>query len=185
MQRPADASSNRGKLDSPRPFDFWQSDNKIFREPAARGSAQSADKKIEGANASFAQLGRKRLDAYADEGRQGALAHSTRHLFRGKFRVLVFFGVGTIPVAVFEVDAKIFDGLTLEFFEHSSINRVRQPRGPIFGPEFFGRSSESPLQRNCFTRGGRQHFSSRQSHGTREGKRMRRVLAQSRERQIA
>src|SRR5467141_816570 len=133
----------RGRL--LRDHDFWQSDDKIFREPAPRGLAQSADKKIEGANASFAQLGRKWLDAYADEGRQGALAHSTRHLFRGKFRVLVFFGVGAVPVAVLEVDAKIFDGLTLEFFEHASIT-VYASHAARFSPRSF---SGEATNRRC------------------------------------
>ena len=39
----------------------------------------------------------------------------------------VFFRVGPIAVAVFEVDAKVFDRFAPQFFAHAIVNRVGQP----------------------------------------------------------
>jgi hypothetical protein len=53
-------------------------------------------------------------DADADERRQRAFAHALRELVRDDLRVMVFLLVGTIAVAVLEVDAEVLDRLAAE-----------------------------------------------------------------------
>ncbi len=102
-----------------------------------------------------------------------------RHFLGGKLRVLVFFRVGTISVAILEIDPEILDRLALQFFEHAAVDRLRQPGGAIFAPQFFRRFRELPLGRGRLLAGFWQRLGSRQSDRAREGERIRRDIPPS------
>ena len=40
----------------------------------------------------------------------------------------IFFCVGSIPVAVFEIDSEILDRFSFQLLLHARVDRVRQPR---------------------------------------------------------
>jgi len=62
----------------------------------------------------------------------------------------VFFRVGSIPITIFEIEPKIFDRLTSQFFDDSIVKRFREPivagasyrprERPGFGRIFFERT---------------------------------------------
>ena len=101
---------------------------------AARFRGQLRQKNIERANAAFAKLFGKGLDADADERRQLARVHSGAH-FIGRGRgVPVLFVIGTVAVSVFEVEPEVLHRFPPEFFPHAAIDCVREPCRAVFAP---------------------------------------------------
>ena len=101
-------------------------------------SAKRGNENIEGAHAARAQLFVKRLDANANKGRQRTVSHAVGD-FRGRSGgMAIFFCIGTIAVAVFKVDAKIFDRFAPQFFVNAVVNGVGQPHRFVFLPNDVG-----------------------------------------------
>ena len=75
--------------------------------------------------------------------------------------MLVLFRVGTISVAIFKIDAEILNRLATQFFKHAGVNRLGQPRGPIFMPQLFRKFGEAPLRLSGFLGGFWQSFGPR------------------------
>src|SRR5687767_4393551 len=89
---------------------------------------ESGNENIECAKATCAQFFVERLDADADERRECTVLTSLGSFSRSRSCVTVFFLIGSIAVAVFEVDAKVFNRLALKFLRHSAVDCVGQPR---------------------------------------------------------
>ena len=164
---------------------FGQSDDEVCGKAAARGFAQRAHEKIERADAAVAQFRRERFEADADERRQRTFAEALGHFLGGKLRVLVFFRIGPISIAILEINAEILDRLALQFFQHAAVNRLGHPGGAIFEPQFFRRFGELPLGRGCLLAGFWKRLRSRQSDRAREGKRIRREFSERRQGHVA
>ena len=90
----------------------------MAREGAFRPRREGGDEDVQGAKAPGMELFREGLDADADERRQGARGLGLRDLQGGPLRVAVLLGVGTIAVAVLEVDAEVLHRLPLELGHH-------------------------------------------------------------------
>ena len=74
------------------------------------------------------ELAREAFDSNADERRQRFFFRAARDFLRRELDVIVFFRIRARAVTVFEVDPKIFDGLTLELREHARVHGLRQIR---------------------------------------------------------
>ena len=103
-----------------------EGDDEVGGQGAASFLGEGAEEKVQGANAALVQLEGKRLEADAEEGRQRSGGHPGSDLLGGADGVVIFFGVGTEAEAVFEVDAKVFDRLTLEFLDDTSVEGAGQ-----------------------------------------------------------
>ena len=164
---------------------FGQSDDEVCGKASARGFAQRAHKKIERADAAVAQFRRERLEPDADKRRQRTFAESLGHFLGGKLRVLVLFRIGTISVAVLEINPEILDRLAPQFFQHAAVDRLGHPGGAIFEPQFFRRFGELPLGRGGLLAGFWKRLRPRQSDRARKSERIRREFPERREGHIA
>ena len=113
--------------------DLGQGNHEVFGEFSARRFEQRGDEQVEGTHAAVLQFLVQRLDADTDERRQDALGHAPGHFLGGADGGGVFFVVGAVAVAVFEVDAEVFDGLGLELGAHPGVHRVGQVLGDSDG----------------------------------------------------
>ena len=52
-------------------------------------------------------------------------------LLGGRSGVTVLLGVGTMPVAILEVDPEVLDGLPSQFLGHETMNRIGQRGGDV------------------------------------------------------
>ena len=66
-----------------------------------------------------------------------SFAETLGHFLGGELRVLVLLRIGTVSVAVLEVDAEILDRLAPQFFQHAAVNRQRHPGRAIFHASIF------------------------------------------------
>ena len=74
------------------------------------------------------QFARHRLDPDADERRERASAQSLRDFLRRSLRVAIFLCVGSVAVAVLEIDAEVFDRLASKLLYDTCPNRTRKLR---------------------------------------------------------
>src|SRR6185312_5648239 len=70
----------------------------------------------------------ERLDADAEERRQGAEGEAARDLRAGGDRVVVLLVVGAIAVAVLEVDPEVLDRLAPELLDDALVHLVGEVR---------------------------------------------------------
>ena len=78
------------------------------------------------APSSRAQRFGERLDANSDKRRKARLSCAARQELRGRYGVPIFFCVGPIPVAVFEIDPKIFHRLAFQLGDGAFENGIGQ-----------------------------------------------------------
>ena len=142
-----------------RPEKLRHRDDEARRKLAPRRPDELGHEEIERPQAADVQLVRHRLDPNADEWRQRVRLESFGNLARGGLRVCVFLRVRSVPVAIFEIDAKVFDRLVAELAYDARSNRLGE-RGAFV-------RSDIELQR------------------VGEGPRVRRVLLERGEREIA
>jgi hypothetical protein len=70
------------------------------------------------------QLARHGLDPDADERRQRAGREPFRDFFGRRLRVPIFLDVRSVAVAVFEIDAEVFNRLAAKFLHDTRSNRT-------------------------------------------------------------
>ena len=104
-------------------LDLGEGDDELGGKPLR---TERGEKPVERAEAPRVKLVRERLDADADERRQRASLLSFRDFLCGELDVMIFLGVGPRAVPIFEVDAEVFDGLTLELGEDAGVHRLRE-----------------------------------------------------------
>ena len=109
-----------------------QSDDEMVWQFAPCLLGQTGQKQVESTNRAGLALIGKRLDADTDKGRQNILAHPFGDFICGRDGMRVFLIVGTISIAVLEIDPVILDRLRLQLLHNPVVHRVSQPGG-LFG----------------------------------------------------
>ena len=101
--------------------DLRHGDDKIVRHPAGELHEFRYDD-LERTSRTRAELLIQRLDANADERGKRPSHHAIGQARRHRPRMTVLLCIGTIPVAVLEIDAEILDGFALELLHETCVD---------------------------------------------------------------
>jgi hypothetical protein len=106
-----------------------KSHDEAARQPAARLADQRPHEEVQGAGRALEPARVQGLDADPDEGWEGRRLQSSDHLPRGLDRAGVLLVIGAFPVAILEIDPKVFHRLALELLDDTGVDRLGKVRG--------------------------------------------------------
>jgi hypothetical protein len=140
---------------------LWNGDDEVARQALVCRTRERGDKDVERSQAAGVKLRRQRFDAYADMGRQRAGRLAPRDLLRYRHGVIVLLFVGTMAVAVLEVDAEVLDRLAAELVGNPQAQHVREAYGTASEVE---RGLERRTIGRVFIQGGKRECAQPRGH---------------------